>query len=112
MPVDRNKYPDDWEEISCRIRFERACGFCECDGECGTHSDRCDAAHGWPHPVTGSEVVLTTAHLDHDTTHNDDDNLKAMCQRCHNAYDVPFRRRNRARRARQEMIEAGQLWLI
>ena len=31
----------------------------------------------------GSEVVLTTAHLDHDATNSSDANLKAMCQACH-----------------------------
>jgi hypothetical protein len=36
-------------------------------------------------------VVLQVMHLDHDTTNNDDANLKAACQRCHNLYDQPMR---------------------
>lgn len=32
MPMDKSKYPPNWDEISHRIRFERAGGRCE---ECG-----------------------------------------------------------------------------
>lgn len=48
---------------------------------------RCAAVHGEPHPVTDSDVVLTVAHLDHDPANNERSNLRAMCQRCHLAYD-------------------------
>lgn len=34
------------------------------------------------------KVILTIAHLDHDPTHNDPANLKALCQRCHLRLDV------------------------
>ena len=85
----RGRYPVDWPAISARIRFTRAAGRCECEGECGRgHAGRCLARHGQPHPVTGSVVVLTTAHLDHVPEHCDDENLRAMCQRCHLAYDA------------------------
>jgi len=81
-----DRYPDDWEDISDRIRFDRADGRCECEGQCGdVHPDgRCRAEHGEPHPVTGSEVVLTVAHWPDDNPQNTDaENLHAMCQRCH-----------------------------
>ena len=95
MPIrleNKHRYPDDWPEISRRICFGRALGRCECQGECGydhfyKHGHRCRAVHGLPHPITGSEVVLTAAHLDHIPEHCGDDNLKAMCQRCHLSYD-------------------------
>lgn len=51
----------------------------------------CRAENGKPHPVTGSRVVLTTAHLDHDPTNNNLTNLRSWCQRCHNTYDAPMR---------------------
>ncbi len=98
-PENRAKYPADWREVSKRIRFERAAGRCECDGRCGEdHGGRCAARHGEPHPVTGAKVVLTVMHLDHDPTHNDDANLMAGCQKCHNRYDAPMRRRGIAER--------------
>lgn len=80
-PENKARYPKDWPEISNRIRFHRADGVCEfCER----------AVHGAPHPITGSIVVLTTAHLNHRPEDCDDDNLAAMCQRCHLHYDLPF----------------------
>ncbi len=54
----------------------------------------CRAANGEKHPHTGGKVVLTTAHMDQDVSHNDDSNLRALCQRCHNAWDAPYRQAN------------------
>lgn len=94
MPIsaeNRARYPSDWKAISRAIRFERAKGWCEF----------CQLAeHGQPHPVTGSIVVLTVAHLDHTPENNDPGNLAAMCQHCHNTYDAPHRRVNAARTRR------------
>lgn len=92
-PENRARYPKDWKAISARIRFERAGGVCECTGECGLdHDGRCDAVHAEPHPRTGSKVVLTTAHLNDPIEDCSDENLRAMCQQCHNRYDAPMRR--------------------
>jgi hypothetical protein len=93
----RRRYPANWRQISARIRFIRAAGRCECKGECGTgHEGRCAARHRLPHPVTGSTVVLTTAHLDHQPENCADENLRAMCQRCHLAYDAAHHAANAA----------------
>jgi len=122
-PQQRSLYPTDWPEISRRIRFDRASGQCECNGECGhdheqewndhqrefeaawgvrdiTAEDpkRCLALNTGRHPITGSTVVLTVAHLDHDPTNNDDGNLRAMCNRCHLAYDREHHRQTRRSR--------------
>lgn len=95
-PENRARYPHDWPTISRRIRHDRAGGRCECDGRCGARSctatgrpvaARCESVHGKRHPITGSVVVLTVAHLDHMPEHCDDENLLAMCQACHLAYD-------------------------
>lgn len=110
MPMDRSQYPDDWEAISQRVRFERAGGRCECRGECGNKhetneelngevswsrriTDRCGAVHGELIPLNpkGSLVVLTTAHLDRDPSGTDESHMRAMCQRCHLAYDAQAR---------------------
>lgn len=87
-PENAARYPADWKDISQRIRFERAGGRCECEGECGVeHDGRCEAEHGKSNPMTGATVVLTTAHLNHVPEECEDENLKAMCQRCHLRYD-------------------------
>lgn len=97
MPIDYREYPAGWHEISLRIREERARGRCECDGKCGHHhpQGRCEAVHGEPHPRTGSRVVLTVAHLNHVKEDCRDENLLAMCQRCHLSYDRDMHARNR-----------------
>jgi len=85
---ERDRYPDDWPEISRAIK-DRAGWRCECLGECGrgTHEGRCPNRHGLPAYGTGSRVVLTTAHLNHAPEDCDPDNLRAFCQGCHLHYD-------------------------
>lgn len=91
MPFIRENYPENWRLISRFIRFYRAKNKCEF---CGVDNYSL-------HPVTGSKVVLTVAHLDHNTQNNSFFNLKALCQKCHNNYDQPKRIANRrAKRTR------------
>lgn len=40
-------------------------------------------------------IVLTIAHLDHDVSNNDFDNLAALCQKCHLSHDETHHRANR-----------------
>jgi len=77
MPINQKEYPENWNEISSTIRFVRAQNRCEI----------CGAENYKPHPVTRSNVILTVAHLNHDTTDNRPENLKALCQRCHLSHD-------------------------
>jgi 5-methylcytosine-specific restriction endonuclease McrA len=94
-PENKALYPKDWKQISLRIRFERAGGRCEW----------CPAENGKPHPVTGSKVALTVAHLDHNPSNNVDSNLAALCQKCHLNYDGPMRRRGITERRRKAMAD-------
>ena len=65
----------------------------------------CEAVNGAPHPETGSKVVLTVAHLDHDESGSDLTLLRHWCQRCHLVYDAAHHAANaaetRRRRSRQ-----------
>jgi 5-methylcytosine-specific restriction endonuclease McrA len=102
MPIreeNRARYPRDWKAISLAARTAA-----------GWRCKFCGAEHGKPHPDTGAKVVLTVAHLDHRPENNDRANLRALCQRCHNAYDAPARRagvkaRRRALRAARDLFE-------
>lgn len=85
LPENRARYPKNWKAISERIRFERAQNKCEF----------CGATNYEPHPITGSKVVLTVAHLDHAPENCDDANLAALCQKCHNNYDRQHRNETR-----------------
>lgn len=105
-PENRKRYPSDWRAISRRIR-DRAGNACE--GAPGIYPD-CRAENGKAHPVTGSKVVLTVAHLDHAPENCADENLRAMCQRCHLTYDANHHARNaqatmRSRRAIRDLFE-------
>lgn len=104
-PENRAKYlpRPEWLAIVERVR-ERSGNRCE-----GTPAfPDCRAENGQPHPVTGSKVVLTVMHLNHDPTDNRMENLKHGCQRCHNTYDAPFRARNRRKnRGEPELALTG-----
>ena len=98
---ERDRYPANWSTEIRPAILDRAAGRCECLGECGHDhaaenaaihpghmtNGRCIARDRRGHPVTGSRVVLTVAHLDHIPENCDPENLRAMCQRCHLAYD-------------------------
>ena len=72
----------------------------------------CRAANHQPHPETGSRVVLTIAHLDHDPTHNEPDNLRAWCQRCHVTFDALHHASTASRTRKKALEQAGQLTLF
>ena len=85
-PENRFRYPVNWHEIRIAI-LNRARHQCEGSPK---YPD-CRAANGEHHPVTGSRVVLTIAHLDHVPEHCDPGSLRAWCQRCHTTYDAPMK---------------------
>lgn len=94
-PENRKRYPKDWASIA---EARKAAAGWRCEGS-PAYPD-CRAFHGVKHPVTGSPVVLTVAHLDHRPENCAPANLRAWCQRCHNTYDAPHRAAGRrARRA-------------
>lgn len=113
MPCNPNKYPENWREISLRIRRERAQGQCECRGECGLHRThpgprRCVERDGQPAIWARGKVMLTVAHLCHDPSCADESHLRAMCNRCHLRLDTDQHKAN-ARRTRAR--KSGQQWL-
>lgn len=78
MPINYKEYHPKWKLISKLIRFNRAKNKCEW----------CNAENYQAHPVTGSKVILTVAHIDHDKTNNRFTNLAALCQKCHLSNDI------------------------
>ena len=100
-PENRHRYPPNWREISIGIRHGRAGGRCE---QCGIPNGvwRNHRTGRWTHDAGLAEawldgdkiarIVLTVAHLDHDPSHSDPANLRALCQRCHNRHDAPHHR--------------------
>ena len=96
MPIrreERGRYPPDWKAISLRVR-EEAKWQCEW---CGAKDKRIEPE--------SNKVVLTVAHLNHRPEDNRRENLRALCQKCHNRYDAPMRAAGRRKR---RLAAAGQ----
>jgi 5-methylcytosine-specific restriction endonuclease McrA len=79
-PEERARYPKNWPDIRARIQ-----------ARAGDKCEWCGAENHKPHPVTGAMVVCTTAHLNHTPEDCRDENLKFLCQKCHNGYDAKHR---------------------
>ena len=112
MPCDYSKYPPNWKtEIVPRIlkRADNKCEVCGLENKQSVYSlqiyvrvkgkygyrsiwfsNKQDAERCKIGLLKQVKVILTIAHLDHDETNHDvqDDRLKAMCQKCHLAYDA------------------------
>jgi 5-methylcytosine-specific restriction endonuclease McrA len=128
-PENKARYPKDWPQISraIRARAGQKCEKCAApNGELvkrltsGRYGEGAaymlESGHiysaedgrlmGKDYPAAYAQdyvkVVLTVAHLDHQPENCDPANLRAWCQRCHNAYDAPMRRQGIKSRARDK----------
>jgi hypothetical protein len=116
MPIrkeNRHRYPSDWREVVSRVR-ERSGDRCE---QCGvpnrvvrlTYPDGTDRHVAMDalddigtaveqYGAKRARIILTTAHLDHKPENCRLDNLRHLCQRCHNRLDDAQRRAGIAER--------------
>ena len=137
MPMDRKRYPFNWDEIARSIK-ERAGWKCE---ECGVEHDTYiirDKANysNWRYasdpemedrPKNLVHIVLTVHHKGieypnsakgdpEDKMDNRPENLAALCQRCHLIADLATHQANakqtRIRKKRQQQRAAGQQELL
>lgn len=123
MPVDYSKYPKDWHtriRPDILARAGNCCEICKVpnraiicrgqwggeevwqnddgsifrlsDGECIGEDYVGEVWVGRAQIVT--RIVLTIAHMDHDTGNNDYANLKALCQLHHLRHDKDLHRAN------------------
>ncbi len=77
MPMDRSKYPDNWDDIAAAVK-EAAGWKCEkCKLQCRFPGDEFDT----------HKRTLTVAHINHVESDCRDENLVALCPACHLAYD-------------------------
>jgi 5-methylcytosine-specific restriction endonuclease McrA len=96
MPIkkeNKSLYPKDWKDIRKKI-LNHANYKCEF----------CGAKDREKHPITGSIVILTISHLDHDPTNCSDSNLVALCQRCHLRYDLKEHVKNAKETRRKKFL--------
>lgn len=122
-PENKALYPTNWKsEIRPRI-LARAGNCCE---KCGVRNHaygyrgkaglfvETDATHSDDDGFEGERriirIVLTIAHLhDMNPANCADDNLAALCQRCHNIHDMTMRQANAAA-TRRAKAAAGDLF--
>jgi len=112
MPIDYKKYPKDWPEIRARIleRADNKCELCFAENHSSVFRDN-TGEYFYTTNLPGEEffysdkgkvkaikIILAVAHLDHNINNNEDHNLLALCQRCHNKIDLPNRIKNRRRK--------------
>ena len=93
MPMDRTKYPPDWDDIATDVKA-RAGWRCEkCGRQCRLPGK----------PFDTHVRTLTVAHIDHHEMNCAESNLIALCPKCHLAYDAPMKamRRLRAKRTKE-----------
>lgn len=126
MPVDYSNYPPDWKTVIRPRILKRAGNCCEwChlpNYGIALSKERTLLVDPQPYAQARENVgfyhepgdrafvvVLTIAHLDHDTANNKDDNLAALCQRCHLTHDAQLHATN-ARKTRE--ARSGQLILL
>ncbi|MCK9568868.1 hypothetical protein M0R72_08005 [Candidatus Pacearchaeota archaeon] len=140
-PDKKHLYAENWKEIRARIleRAENKCEFCgvpnhvlgfrDSEGEfwCAP-TEKCydprdidfylpmlefDDLFAETPGAKLIRIVLTIAHLDNDPTNNDEDNnLRALCQKCHNKHDVPYRKANRSHTRATKSESQGQERMI
>ena len=89
MPMIRELYPGNWEEIA--FKKKESVGW-KCE-ECGKQCRRPGE------PFDTHQRTLTVSHQDHNPMNCADENLKALCAPCHLKYDAKHhaetRRRNK-----------------
>lgn len=115
MPMDRSRYPANWDAIALAVKDEAAWGCANCGRPCRQPGEEWHyfaveaSAMGWADDLDHlHRFVLTVAHLDQNPANNDPANLRALCSVCHLRHDAPYRFANsQAKRER-----AGQLPLL
>lgn len=125
MPCDYNNYPANWHSEIRPAILERAGNCCEeCgvknytaifrgvwnkqpvyqtingdlfkeSGEFIMHNSEYEIIEGKNKNGKAFRVVLTIAHLDHNTKNNDYSNLKALCQLHHLRHDIGHHKQTR-----------------
>lgn len=116
MPINYKDYHPEWKT---RIRPDILKREDNCCKNCGVENGRIIHRYGkatddweyWPEGMESeawsleglksTKIVLTIAHLDHNKTHNEYDNLAALCQKCHLGIDINHHMKN-ARETRRK----------
>lgn len=88
MPMERHRYPDNWDEIATQVKEEA--GW-KCGKQCRRPGE----------PFDTHRNTLTVHHRDHTPENCERSNLVALCAPCHLRADKHHHVRTRRRRAEE-----------
>lgn len=95
MPMDRTKYPTNWDEIALSVKEATGWKCQPCGKQCYTPGQ----------PVNDTRLVLTVAHINHVESDCRPENLIAACSVCHLRYDAMRRQWQRLAKQRVNRTE-------
>lgn len=91
MPMEKHRYPPDWDEIAKTVKDEAGWKCEECGKQCRKPGE----------PFDTHKRTLTVAHLNHTPEDCRRENLRALCAPCHLEYDKEHHVETRRRRAKE-----------
>lgn len=94
MPMDRKKYPADWDKLARAIKEEAGWKCEECGKQCRKPGEKFDT----------HKRTLTVAHLNHKPWDCRRENLKALCAPCHLRYDAQHHAETRRKHMKEKEI--------
>lgn len=109
MPMDRSRYPDDWDAIATAIKVAAGWICQDCGMQCRRPGESFDTHR---RTMSVHHVGATKDDGSPGDPHDKQDvrpvNLLALCSRCHLRRDLPIHITNAARTRRLKRIAAGQ----
>lgn len=109
MPMDRSRYPDDWDVIATAIKVTAGWVCQDCGMQCRRPGEPFDTHR---RTMSVHHVGATKDDGSPGDPHDKQDvrpvNLLALCSRCHLRRDLPIHMANAARTRRAKRIAAGQ----
>ena len=94
MPMDRKRYPPDWNRIARGVK-DSARWICEnCGKQCRKPGE----------PFDTHKRTLTVSHLNHTPEDCRPENLRALCAPCHLRYDAKHHAETRKRKRSNENV--------
>lgn len=92
MPMERSRYPRDWERIALEVKDSTGWKCEKCDKQCRRPGELFDT----------HRRTLTVAHLNHTPEDCRPENLMALCAPCHLRYDARHHAETRAVKKEEE----------
>ena len=85
MPMEKDRYPNNWKEIAFKVKQKADWKCQECGKQCRKPGE----------PLDTHKRTLTVHHKDHQPENCSDDNLVALCAPCHLKADASFHAEHR-----------------